>query len=51
MLLTFLARLAVVGVSPESIIQLLLVPVQAGIGPGQAIHLSTCHASGQSLLR
>ena len=39
MLLTFLARLAVVGVSPEAIVEFLLVAVEAGAAPGQAVHL------------
>merc|ERR1711976_1089847 len=37
--LVFLA-LAVVGVSPEPVIQLLLVPVQAGAASGEAVHLA-----------
>ena len=40
MLLTFLAGLAVVGVSPESIVEFLLVAVEAGAAPGQAVHLA-----------
>ena len=39
MFLTFLS-LAVVGVSPEPVVELLLVAVEAGAAPGQAVHLA-----------
>merc|ERR1712147_524288 len=34
-----------VGVSPESIIQLLLVTIEAGAAPGQAVHLGVLHVA------
>lgn len=34
-----------VGVSPESVIQLLLVTVQTGAAPGQAVHLGVLHVA------
>ena len=37
--LTFLA-LAVVGVSSQPVVELLLVAVEAGAAPGQAVHLA-----------